>query len=292
MHKQGLSRREFVFGSAAGVGFVSVRGLVQAGPTVQQIVDRIRANIGVPWRATTVDGLKAGDSSMAVTGIATTAMATVDVLRRAATSRQNLVITQEPAFYAANDEAGTRASDPVYLAKQKLIADSKLAVYRLADHWSARQANESATGVAATLGWTDRIAGLDHVYRVPETTVASLAARLRTTFAIRGGMRIVGRGDMRVRTVFISPETTSLAATIRNLPHADVILAGEPREWEAVPYTLDTAAAGNPKAMIAIGRIVSERSGMERCAAWLKELVAEVPVSALGAADPYWSPLT
>ena len=50
----------------------------------REVVDRIRANVGVPWRSATVDGLKAGDPSTVVTSIVTTAMATVDVLRRAA----------------------------------------------------------------------------------------------------------------------------------------------------------------------------------------------------------------
>ncbi len=87
-----------------------------------------------------------------MTGIATTVMATLDALRRAAAAGQNLVITQEPTFYFANDEPGNRAADPVYLAKKAFIDEQRLGVWRFSDHWNARQPNESATARAATLG--------------------------------------------------------------------------------------------------------------------------------------------
>ena len=104
-------------------------------------------------------------------------------------------------------------------------------------------------------------------------------------------MRVVGRPDMRVRSVFLSPEGTTLGAAVKNLPKADVIIAGEPREWEAIPYTLDTNETPSPKGMIYIGRVVSEGPGMQACAAWIKALVPGVPVEAVAVADPYWSPL-
>jgi hypothetical protein len=78
---------------------------------------------------------------------------------------------------------------------------------------------------------------------------------------------------------------------VDHLPHADVILSGEPREWEAVEYVFDTASAGQPKGMIAVGRVVSEEPGMRACAAWLRTLIPEVPVEPIAVGDPYWRPL-
>jgi hypothetical protein len=103
-------------------------------------------------------------------------------------------------------------------------------------------------------------------------------------------MRIIGTSGMRIQRVLLSPGTTSLQTTIDNLPQADVVLCGEPREWEAVEYVADTAAAGQPKGMIAVGRVVSEEPGMRACAAWLRTLVPEVPVEAIPVGDPYWRP--
>ena len=66
-------------------------------------MDRIKAQVGVPWREQTVDTIKAGDPETPVTGIATTVMATYDVLERAAASGHNLIITHEPTFYSHQD---------------------------------------------------------------------------------------------------------------------------------------------------------------------------------------------
>src|SRR3954468_21740503 len=93
------SRREFIVSATAALlGARPVRAQ-RDGLRAQQIVDRLRSAIGVEWRAQSADGFKAGDPGTVVTGIATTVMATTDVLRRAAASGQNFIVTQEPLFY-------------------------------------------------------------------------------------------------------------------------------------------------------------------------------------------------
>jgi hypothetical protein len=75
--------------------------------TAQQVIDRIKAHVGVPWTLPTVDTFKAGDANTPVTGIAMTMMATFDVLQRAAREGKNLVITHEPTFYDHFDSTNT-----------------------------------------------------------------------------------------------------------------------------------------------------------------------------------------
>src|SRR6185503_8452637 len=74
-----------------------------AGLTAQAIVDRIRQNVGVAWNPASVDSFKCGDPSTVVTGIATTSLATIDVLRRAIRAGLNLIITSGPTFYSRAD---------------------------------------------------------------------------------------------------------------------------------------------------------------------------------------------
>lgn len=62
-----ISRREFVVGTTVSLVAAGRLGAQPATLTAQQIVDRIRANVGVPWRETTVDGFKAGLPSTVVT---------------------------------------------------------------------------------------------------------------------------------------------------------------------------------------------------------------------------------
>src|SRR4030095_17251621 len=67
--------------------------------TARQVLERIKANIGVPWMDQTVDTFKDGDPDTRVTGIGVTMMATLDVLQRAAAQGSNLVIKHEPTLF-------------------------------------------------------------------------------------------------------------------------------------------------------------------------------------------------
>ena len=181
MQRADVSRRQFVFmlGSASTLLPARMARSQQTNLTAQRVIDRIRTQAGVPWRDTTVDGFKAGDPATVVTGVATTVMATLDVLRRAAAARQNLVIAQEPTFYAANDDPGTRAADQVYLAKKAFIDQQRLVIWRFSDHWSARQPDASAAALAATLGWTtNRLPDAQQIYQLPDTTLGALIAHV------------------------------------------------------------------------------------------------------------------
>src|SRR5579863_6500153 len=97
-----LSRRRFALvAGAAGAASFGIRG---AGPlTAEAVAKRIQTELGGEWPETGPDGFKAGDPSIAVKGIATTALATLDVLKQAAKANANLVLTYEPTFYGHAD---------------------------------------------------------------------------------------------------------------------------------------------------------------------------------------------
>jgi putative NIF3 family GTP cyclohydrolase 1 type 2 len=286
-----LTRRSFVQ-AAAGSLLVPRPGFAQspAKPmTAGQVAERIRANAGMAWRDKTLDGFKAGSPETPVTGVVTAVMATQRVLARAVELKRNLIVTQEPVFYNANDEPGNRASDAIYLAKKAYIEQHGLVVFRFADHWNARQPDPRVAALARALSWEGP--GTNGVFTIRETTLSSLAAHLRERLQIRGGLRTVGAPAMRVRSALLIPGTTDVPAVMARLKDADVVVAGEPREWEVVPYLLDGREAGANKALLAVGRLVSEEPGMKACADWLKALLPEVPVDAVPVGDPYWSPL-
>ena len=104
----GISRRDFVALSAAGAvvtPFLINDALARASAaiTAQQIVDRIKKNIGVDWGGDDVDTLKTGDPSTIVTGVVTTSMATLEVLQKAVQAGANMVVTAAPTFYSKAD---------------------------------------------------------------------------------------------------------------------------------------------------------------------------------------------
>jgi len=286
-----LTRRSFVR-AAAGSLLVprAAFGQSPAGRlTAGQAADRIRANAGMAWRDKTLDGFKAGSPETSVTGVVTTVMATQRVLARAVELKRNLIVTQEPVFYNANDEPGNRASDAIYLAKKAYIEQHGLVLFRFADHWNARQPDPRVAALARVLSWEGP--GTNGVFAIRETTLSSLAAHLRERLQIRGGLRTVGAPGMRVRSALLLPGTADVPGVMARLKDADVVVAGEPREWEVVPYLLDSREAGANKALLAVGRVVSEEPGMKACAEWLKTLLPEVPVDAAPVGDPYWNPL-
>src|SRR4051794_16001717 len=96
-----MDRRRFLLASASASTLMAAPQ--QGTLTARAVIERIQKQVGVPWRAQTVDTIKAGSPETPVTGIATTFMATFDVLQRAAAAGKNLVITHEPTFYSHED---------------------------------------------------------------------------------------------------------------------------------------------------------------------------------------------
>src|ERR1700748_468190 len=106
-----MDRRRLLCTAATGLAAAP-----QPRLTAAEAIERIQRKVGVPWRAQTVDTFKAGDPQTPLTGIATTCMATFDVLQRAAASGKNLVISHEPTFYNHEDLTKDFGEDPVYTA--------------------------------------------------------------------------------------------------------------------------------------------------------------------------------
>ena len=55
-------------------------------------------------------------------------------------------------------------------------------------------------------------------------------------------------------------------------------------------YVQDLISSGRKKALIVLGHVASEQSGMRYCAERLKTFIPEVPVEFIPAAEPFWSP--
>lgn len=321
-----LSRREFatLAASAAVAPFAlgpphpEAAGLAAQGSalTAQALLDRIKAQIGVAWKPDSVDGLKVGDPATVVTGIVTTALPSLALLRKAVEAGANMVIASQPTFYARADArtpparrgpggpGGPNApggatpppaepprADPVFTAKNAFIDQHELVVLRLHDHWRQREPNPLATGFAEAMGWTKyQVAGNPRRYDVPGMSVQQLAGALARALGSRGGIRVVGEPTTSLRRIGILPGSTTIQASLELMPEVDAVVAGEVREWEGVEYARDVVAAGGKKALILVGRIVSEEPGMRACAAWLKTVAPGLSVTHIAAGDPYWRP--
>ena len=297
-----ISRRQFaaLAAAVAAAPFTQDVILSAADPvTAGQVIDRIRKNIGVEWKPDSVDAIKAGSPSTRVTGIATTSMATLEVLRQAVKAGSNFVISAQPTFFGRADSptppaprgGGAPAPDRIFEAKNQFIIKNDLVVFRLSEHWKLRRPDPLVQGLAAALGWTRYQSAADPSrIVVPPVALRALAANVKTGLRARGGVRVIGDPALSVRRIGLLPGTTPIQAALQMLPDVDVIVAGEVREWESVEYVRDQVFSGAGRGLILVGRVVSEEPGMAACADWLKTLVTEVPVRHISAGDPYWRP--
>jgi putative NIF3 family GTP cyclohydrolase 1 type 2 len=276
-----MTRRQVLAGAAV-VGLA--RG---AGLNVGEVMERIKKQVGVPWRAETVDTIKAGSAETPVKGIATTMMATFDVLKKASAAGLNFVITHEPTFYNHEDKTSDLTNDPVWQAKDEFIRKNGMAVMRFHDHWHAMRPDGIAAGMAEELGWKAE-AGNGRRFAFDNITLADLATDMKKKLNART-IRVVGDPGLRVKSAAANWGYTDQRGGIRMLAgDADVLIIGEAREWEVVEYAADAVTAGRKRGLIVLGHITSEQAGMKYCARWLKGFVSEVPVQFVAAEEPFW----
>lgn len=270
-----MTRRSLLMAAAAA------STLHAEGLSAGEIVERIKKNVGVPWRAETVDTIKSGSPETTVRGIATTMMATFDVIQRAAAANRNFVITHEPTFYSHEDKTDALKSDPVYQQKQAFLDKNQMVVFRFHDHWHAHRPDGIATGMMEALGWAGKT-------DFEGITLGELAKQIRDKLKIQT-MRVVGDPQLKVHTVRANWGYSS-APRAFSRSDMDVLIIGEAREWELIEYATDAITAGQKKGLIVLGHIVSEQGGMLNCANWLKTFVTEMPVEFIPAPEPFWRP--
>ncbi len=106
-----------------------------AKPTIATVIEAVVSGIPGAPRTNTVDVVKAGDPEQTCTGVVTTFLGTLDVLRKAKGLAANLVISHEPVFYSHLDKTDWLAGDRVYQAKRRFLDENRLVVWRAHDTW-------------------------------------------------------------------------------------------------------------------------------------------------------------
>ncbi len=260
--------------------------------TAGVVIDRIKANVGIPWSEKTVDTIIAGLPETAVQGIATTMMATLDVLQRAAKAGKNLVITHEPTFYSHQDNLDGLSDDETYRFKTDFIKRNDMVVFHFHDHWHRRRPDGIAVGMARELDWEEYADPEDpRRFELPRTSLADIAKHIESTLGA-ATLRVLGNPDLPIQHARASWGYVSQTPGIPFFagPDVDLLIVGETREWELVEYAQDAIASGKHKALILIGHVASEQAGMKYCAEWLRTFISEAPIDFVPAGEPFWYP--
>ncbi len=263
---------------------------------VKKVVDIILAVNGGRRFETTCDQLIEGNWDSQVTGVVTTFMATVSVIRRTIASGCNLIITHEPTYFTGTDRTDWLASDPVYYRKKALINDNKIAIWRYHDHMHTGNSDLIYAGLLKELGWTsylDKELPQPHCYIVPSTSVRNLVSFLKKALGMEI-IRVIGDPDMKCNRVGILVGGGSLGlgheempAKLMNDKQLDVMICGEITEWTLSAYVRDAEALGLKKSMIIVGHERSEEPGMKEMATWLQPLLGDIPVIFTDSEEPF-----
>jgi putative NIF3 family GTP cyclohydrolase 1 type 2 len=233
-------------------------------------IQKIREHYAPAPPPNTVDTVKAGDPNTVVTGIATTFLDTMDVLREAARRNENLIITHEPTFY-----------------------NHHLVVFRLHDEIHMARPDPIGMALVEALGDTKYLDHPDDPSRItiPTISLKELVDKIQAKLHTRT-MRIVGDPAMPVTHIAFRPGASGLERQVSALraDGVDALIAGEASEWETVEYTRDAVAQGRKKALVLIGHEPSEEPGMEQAAKDIRALFPGVKVDHILANQSMWSP--
>ncbi|MEA3462824.1 MAG: Nif3-like dinuclear metal center hexameric protein, partial [Bacteroidota bacterium] len=213
----------------------------------------------------------------------------VDVLKQAAKSGCNMVITHEPTYYNHLDKKDLLKGDPVYAAKQAIIEENNMVVFRFHDHWHRTTPDGIYVGMIDKMQWGPYLLeGKRNIFNLQGQTLGQITEHLKQIFpdAI---IRVIGDPNLEVNIASFSAGAPGSAAHIRLLQKEEInlIVIGEAPEWESLSYVRDASQAGLPKAMIILGHTVSEEAGMEYCAQWMSSYIDEIPVLFIESGDPF-----
>jgi putative NIF3 family GTP cyclohydrolase 1 type 2 len=261
--------------------------------TAGEVVDRIRKNLGMPWREGTYrDTFKFGGPDVQVTGIATTVFCSFEVVQRASAAGCNMIIPHEDTYWNDRDDVTIVSGDPLYAKKTDFMRRNDIVVFRIHDHMHAQRPDFTYVGSARDVGFDPKYetAPNSHRFVIPETTLGALAAEVKKRTGARA-LRVVGDPDARVSRIQLG---VGYATPAVHNPDVDVVISGEQQETDGTldspAYVLDAATIGIAKGWIMLGHAISEEAGMLEMAQWIKEFVPEVPVQLVKAGEPFWAP--
>ena len=261
---------------------------------VKEVVDRILTACNTPQIPETCDQLMAGDWDCEVTGIVTTFMATVDVIKETIAKGANLIITHEPTYFTGLDKTDWLQGDEVFRGKQNLIVRNKINIWRFHDHMHMIRPDLIYVGLNKELDWEKyNLLNDPHCYLIPTTTVEKLSVFLKEKLNVKA-VQIIGNKQSSVERVGFLVGGGSLGLGSEHMPmelmrnkQLDVIVGGEILEWTLCAYVRDAAQLGLNKSLIILGHNRTEEVGMKYLPAWLERLFPDMSISFIEAGEPF-----
>lgn len=262
---------------------------IHAQITAEDVISKIKQEINCPWNPITVDKIKAGDGATQVKGIATTFMATLEVLKKANNAGCNFVITHEPTFYSHTDDLTIHAGEFIQEEKLKYIRDHSMVVWRFHDHQHRHKPDMIYEGVLKKLGWKKYENQDTLTFSIPQRKLIDIVSEIEQKMNAKT-IRVVGNPNAvfsKIGMMLGAAGSNAHFWLLKN-PNTELLIVGESNEWETVPYIQDAITLGQNKALIVMGHADSEEAGMIECADWLKKYFPNMNIKFIEAGNPYW----
>lgn len=271
--------------------------------TVRQIVDEIikKTGVGPLPEDETCDLLMAGDWNAEVTKVATTFMATIEVIQQAAREGAQLIITHEPTWFTGADDTGWLLGDPVYEEKRRLLEQTGVSIWRFHDHMHFGKEDGIFRGFEKETGWEKyRIApprnqekAFGVCYQLPPTTLGMLCQFFKEKMEM-DTIQIIGDAEMTVRRVGVLPGGGSLGLGTENMPmrlmrkmQLDIVVCGDILGWTLPAYVWDAYQLGQNKGLLVLGHERSEEVGMKYLGEWMQPFMRGIPVVFIDSREPF-----
>ena len=273
--------------------------------TVKEVTDGILKLTGVEIPdERTCDHLVVGDPDRQVTGIVSTFMVTMEVLRKTVEAGANLIITHEPThvFERRIPDPFFRTT-PVFDAMNRIVEEHGISIWRFHDHMHAAVEEDGIyRGLEKEIGWAryrmppvdgSRFNHFGACYEIPETTLSGLADFFKEKMEMKG-VRIVGRRDTPVRRVgiLVGGGSQGLGDPLNPLKimeerDLNVIVCGEIMELLSAAFVREMSNLGYDRSMLILGHERSEESGMKYLGEWISPVIGEIPVTFVDSRDPF-----
>jgi putative NIF3 family GTP cyclohydrolase 1 type 2 len=277
-------------------GFQSVECLTEGKMNVREVVDIVLQLNGGRTFDKTCDQLLEGNWEQQVTGVVTTFMATVEVIRQTIKMGYNLIITHEPIYFTGLDRIDWVKDDPVYQRKKALIDENRISIWRYHDHMHSGNTDLIYAGLWETIGWEkylNKEIPEPHCYTISPISVKDLVGFFKKTLGMTV-IQVVGDPNIKCSRVGILVGGGSLGLGREEMPaqlmhdqQLDVMVCGEITEWTLSAYIRDAAALSFNKAMIVVGHERSEEPGMKELPNILQPQLGKVPVYFIDAKEPF-----
>jgi putative NIF3 family GTP cyclohydrolase 1 type 2 len=228
-----------------------------------------------------VDGFRAGDADIPVSGIVVAARASTAVLQRAVELGANIVISRV-AFLGDSQDRPVSRPEPALAAKLDYINQHRLAVLRLQDPREGRAGRLITTALPRAIGLTEPLETPDSggglIYHAPNVSILTLIRRMKAALPTQT-VRLVGDPAMLAGGVAFATETNrpNALAPLISRPDVKLLICGEVHETETTAYVMDAIALGQDKALLLAGSIATEEPAARALAEWLPA-VTDAPV--------------